>query len=170
MQEEYGALIRNGTSTLVPYDSNMKIVGSKWVFRIKHNTNGNISRFKARLVAKGFHQTLSLDFTETFNPVTKTQTIRTIISIATYNGWDIEQIDVNNAFLNEDLSKDVYMAQPEGFDDKTKPDHVCKLNKALYGLKQPPRAWFDKLKLALITRGFNSTSSDPSLFVNKMVM
>lgn len=136
MNEEYQALIQNGTWSLVPYDPNMKVVGCKWVFKIKYNPNGTISRFKARLVAKGFHQTPGVDFSKTYSPVVKAPTIRTILSIAVCNNWEVKQIDVNNAFPNGDLSEDVYMAQPEGYEDKNRPTHICKLNKALYGLKQ----------------------------------
>lgn len=63
----------------------------------------------------------------------------------------IRQVDVNNTFLNGELTEDVYMCQPEGFVDLQRPNFVCKLKKALYGLKQAPRAWYEKLKECLIT-------------------
>lgn len=144
MMEEYNALLMNNTWSLVPPHPDLKVVGNKWVFKIKYNQDGTISRFKARLVAKGFHQTPGIDFSETFSPVVKAQTIRTVMSIAICNGWEMQQIDINNAFLNGDLSEDVFMWQPEGFEDKDHPHYICKLNKALYGLKQAPRAWFGK--------------------------
>lgn len=90
-----------------------------------------------------------------------------MISLGTSNGWEIQQIDVNNAFLNGDLGEDVFMAQPEGFDDKRYLDHVCKLNKALHGLKKAPRAWFEKLKSTLDSWRFINTKLDSSLFVKK---
>ncbi|KAH9723790.1 reverse transcriptase Ty1/copia-type domain-containing protein [Citrus sinensis] len=81
------------------------------------------------------------------------------------NGWLIRQVDVNNAFLNGILAEDVYMEQPEGFVDPSKPHHICKLKKALYGLKQAPRAWFDRFKFAMITQwNFVNCKSDSSLF------
>lgn len=84
-----------------------------------------------------------------------------------YN-WQIKQINVNNTFLNRDLSKKVYINQLEGFSDNTsKTKLVCKLNKALYGLKQAPRAWFEKLKATLLTQGFASSVADASLFIYK---
>lgn len=131
MNKEYHALIQNGTWSLIPYDSNMKVVGCKWVFKIKYNPNGSISRFKARLVAKGFHQTLGVDFSETYSPVVKAPIIRIVLSIAVCKNWVAKQIDVNNTFLNGDLSEDLFMVQPEGYEIKSKPTHVCKLNKAL---------------------------------------
>ena len=74
-------------------------------------------------------------------------------------------MDVNNAFLNGDLKEVVYMSQPPGFIDPSKHSHVCKLQKALYGLKQASRAWFRKLKQALLTWGFKVLVSDNSLFI-----
>ena len=79
--------------------------------------------------------------------------------------WGVIQLDVNNAFFNGDLVEVVYMMQPEGFVEKAKPNHVCKLRKALYGLKQAPRAWFEKIKKALVDWGFTNSKSDTSLFI-----
>ena len=83
------------------------------------------------------------------------------------NNWKIRQVDINNAFLNGDLIKDVFMMQPKGFINVYKPGHICKLNQALYGLKQAPRAWFDKLKETLIKWGFQNSRADTSLFLKK---
>ena len=82
MKEEVDALHRNQTWTLVPSDSANKIVGNKWIFRVKYNPDGSISKYKARLVAKGFHQTHGVDFFETFSPVVKPCTVRIILSLA----------------------------------------------------------------------------------------
>lgn len=166
MQEEYQALMQNQTWIPVPYEPHRKVIDCKWVFKTKYNADGSASRLKAR-VAKGFYQTSGVDFAETFSPVVKPQTIRTVFSIAVTNGWDIKQVDVNNAILNESLDEDVYMRQPEGFEDKDRLDYVCKLSKALYGLKQAPRAWFEKLKVALISWGFTNSQSDTSLFIRE---
>lgn len=95
----------------------------------------------------------------------KPTTIRSVLSFAFSRGWDICQVDVNNAFLQGDLSETVYMSQPPGFVDTSRPHHVCLLKKALYGLKQAPRAWFAKLSSTLLQSGFLQCVSDTSLFV-----
>ena len=95
-------------------------------------------------------QTPSIDYSKTFNPSIKHVTIRMVFTLALFHAWSIKQLDVNNVFLNKDLSEVVYMAQPKGFVNPIFPTHVCKLHKALYGLKQAPRAWNDKLRFALL--------------------
>jgi Reverse transcriptase (RNA-dependent DNA polymerase) len=97
--------------------------------------------------------------------VVRPTTIRLILTLAVSHNWPIQQLDVQNAFLHGDLSEEVYMTQPPGFTDSTKPDHVCFLKKSLYGLKQSPRAWFHKLSESLVAFGFISSNYDPSLFV-----
>ena len=167
MEDEYNALIKNQTWTLIPHDQNYKHIGNKWVYKVKENPDGTINRYKARLVMKGFLQTPGLDFNETFSPVVKAATIRIILTLAVNNDWMLRQVDINNAFLNGELTETVYMPQPEGFEDKRKPNHICKLKKSLYGLRQAPRAWFDKLKSALYSWGFNNSKCDTSLFFRR---
>ena len=84
--------------------------------------DGSLDRCKARLVAKGFQQTPGIDFSETFSPVIKAPTIRIVFTLTVSRGWDIQQIDINNTFLNGDLQEDVYMTQSEGFVDPQKPN------------------------------------------------
>ncbi|KAH9659677.1 hypothetical protein KPL70_023950 [Citrus sinensis] len=165
MTDELHALRNNETWTLVPAELATKIVGNKWVFRVKYNPDGSVSKYKARLVAKGFHQTYGVDFFETFSPIVKPCTIRIILSLAVINHWTIRQLDVNNAFLNGVLTEEVFMHQPEGFIDSQHPTYVCKLNKALCGLKQAPRAWYDRLRGSLLQWGFQTSRSDTSLFL-----
>ena len=160
METEYQALLKNNTWELVPPGDAHHIIRSKWVFRAKLKAD----KYKVRLVAKGFQQAPGLDFSETFSPMIKASTIRIIFTLVVSRNWDIQQIDINNAFLNGDLCEDVFMDQPAGFVDSTKPTYVCKLHKALYGLKQAPRVWFAKLKSALIAWGFSNSVSDTSLF------
>ncbi|KAL5804239.1 hypothetical protein ACOSQ3_031039 [Xanthoceras sorbifolium] len=165
MKVEYNALLQNRTWSLVPCNPSMRVVGNKWIFRIKHNPDGSVLKYKARLVAKGFHQSQGIDFFDTYSPVIKSSTIRIAFSLAASYGWDIQQVDINNAFLNGELDEMVFMHQPEGFISNDHPHHVCRLHKALYGLKQAPRAWFHKLKHALLGWGFTNATSDVSLFI-----
>ncbi|KAM2326634.1 hypothetical protein ACFX1X_025835 [Malus domestica] len=167
MQDEFNALQSTGTWTLVPPSPTHNVVGCKWVFQVKKKYDGTVERFKARLVAKGFHQQEGIDFQETFSPVAKPVTIRVLLSLAVQFNWFLNQLDISNAFLHGDLKESVYMQQPPGFIDPSKPHHVCQLRKSLYGLKQAPRAWFDKLFQALLPFGFVQSSSDASLFVLK---
>ncbi|KAJ0857667.1 putative RNA-directed DNA polymerase [Helianthus annuus] len=165
MAEELEALHKNGTWSLVPPVKNANVVDCKWVYRLKTDPAGKISRYKARLVAKGFHQQEGVDYHETFSPVVKPATIRTVLSLAVTNNWSLRQLDVQNAFLHGDLQETVYMKQPPGFVDSTKPDYVCRLHKSLYGLKQAPRAWFTRLSMTLQQLGFSGSKTDPSLFI-----
>lgn len=164
MQLEHEALVKNNTWTLVPLPADRQAVGCKWVFRTKQNPDGSVNKYKARLVAKGFHQMPGFDYKETFSPVVKPVTVRSVLTLAVTNKWCIQQLDVNNAFLNGYLEEEVYMTQPPGF-EAVDPSLVCKLNKALYGLKQAPRAWFERLKSTLLKLGFCSSKCDPSLFI-----
>lgn len=140
MTTEHDALLRNNTWDLVDLPPNREPIGCKWVYRIKYNADGSLQKYKARLVAKGFHQQVGFDYSETFSPVVKHITIRVVLTIAVTKGWPIRQLDINNAFLNGDLSEEIYMLQPPGFVNSQAPTKVCRLNKALYGLKQAPRA------------------------------
>ncbi|CAN1840048.1 Retrovirus-related Pol polyprotein from transposon RE1 [Linum perenne] len=165
MQDEFNALIHNHTWTLVPHPSpGHRVVGNKWVYRVKRHPDGTIARYKARLVAKGYHQTEGIDYTETFSPVIKPASVRLILSIALSRNWPIKQLDVSNAFLHGDLQETVYMSQPPGFVNPVYPNHVCLLKKSLYGLKQALRAWFACLRDALYGFGFTGSKTDHSLF------
>lgn len=165
MSEEYSALVQQGTWSLVPLPAKAPVIGCKWIFRIKRNSDGSIARYKARLVAQGFQQTEGIDYTETFSPVVKQQTVRMVLSLAVSNGWAVKQLDVSNAFLHGTIQENVYLRQPPGYVNSQVPHHVCKLHKALYGLKQAPRAWYDMLSKSLIKQGFINSLADSSLFV-----
>uniref|UniRef100_A0A803NMC5 Reverse transcriptase Ty1/copia-type domain-containing protein n=1 Tax=Cannabis sativa TaxID=3483 RepID=A0A803NMC5_CANSA len=165
MSDKMGALRKNVTWTYVPLPDGRTPIGCKWVYKIKLNADGTINKFKARLVAKCFHQQLGFDFTKTFSLVVKPVTIRIVLSLALAKGWCIQQLDINNAFLNGDLKEEVYMTQAPSFELPDAPHLVCKLNKAIYGLKQAPKAWFDKLHQCLLSFGFVSSKSDHNLFI-----
>ncbi|XP_016191784.1 uncharacterized protein LOC107632629 [Arachis ipaensis] len=133
MKDELDALELNKTWHLVDCPVGVKLVGCKWVYRIKRKPDSSVDQYKARLVAKGFTQTEGVDFLETFSPVVKPATIRLVLALASINHWPIHQLDVNNAFLHGDLYENVYMTLPPVF---TSPrlNQCCKLLKSLYGL------------------------------------
>ncbi|KAJ9567488.1 hypothetical protein OSB04_003454 [Centaurea solstitialis] len=164
MDAEMTAILSNYTWDLVPKPSDANIVGNRWLFRHKFDSNGRLERYKARLVAQGFSQQPGLDFDDTFSPVVKPATIRTVLSISISRNWPIHQLDVKNAFLHGDLTETVYMRQPPGYVNSSFPDHVCRLRKALYGLKQAPRAWYHRFAVYLSSLGFLSSKIDTSLF------
>lgn len=97
--------------------------------------------YKARWIHRGFSHRPGIDFGETFSPVAKFATIRTVLNVVVSQDWPIHPFDVKNCFLHGTLSETLYYAQPSGFVDSSCPDHVCPLNKSLYGLKQAPHAW-----------------------------
>lgn len=105
-------------------------------------------------MAKGFTQEYGIDYEETFAPVAKMTYVRALIAVASFRNWKIYQMDVKNAFLNGDLSEEVYMVSAPGVPHKS--GEVYKLRKALYGLKQAPRAWFDKFSSTVTSLGFQS--------------
>ena len=115
-----------------------------WIFAHKHNADGFFERYKARLVGDGKTQQFGVNCGETFSSVVKSTTIRTVLSLALFKNWSINQLDVKNAFLHGALSETVYMHQPLGYRDPSHPNHVCLLKKSLYGLKQAPRAWYKR--------------------------
>lgn len=165
MQDEYRALMDNDTWDLVPRPTDAPVIRCMWLYRHKFHSDGSLLRYKARLVVNGKTQQVGIDCDETFSPVVKPTTIRTVLSLAVSRSWPIHQLDVKNAFLHGDLQETVYMHQPPGFVDRTAPRHVCRLRKSLYGLKQAPRAWFQRFATFIMSRGFRSSVSDNSLFI-----
>jgi histone deacetylase 1/2 len=139
---------------LVPPQKGINLIDSKWVYKVKRKADGSVERFKARLVAKGFKQRQGIDYFETYSPVVKPSTIKVILSLAISQGWSLRQIDIQNAFLHGVLEEKVYMKQPPGYEDTSKPSYyICRLKKALYGLKQSPKAWHSRLTSKLQNLG-----------------
>ena len=114
METEMSSLRDNKVWELVELPENRKPVGSKWVFKVKVDGNDRVERYKARLVAQGFIQIKGADYDETFCPVVRMESLRTVVGLAVRNGLKLHQLDVTTAFLNGDLEEDVYMRQPEG--------------------------------------------------------
>ncbi|KAL4279785.1 hypothetical protein GQ457_03G014780 [Hibiscus cannabinus] len=165
MLEEIEALHKNQTWELVPKPENYEPITCKWVYRLKRKSDGTVDKCKARLVAWGFSQSYGLDYEETFSPVAKMVTPRTIFALVAFKRWKLWQLDVKNPFLYGDLDREVFMEQPKGYVSKQHPHHVCRLKKALYGLKQAPRAWYGKVAQYFIFCGFKVSDADSSLFV-----
>lgn len=139
------------------------LVDSKWVFKVKRNADGSIKKFKARLVARGFTQREGVDFTETYAPVVKFNTLRAILALAAKLDLHVHQMDVITAFLNGDLDVEIWMRLPGGV-----ADDVVKLRRSLYGLKQSPRLWNRVLDSFLQDLGFSVSEYDTALYIKRM--
>jgi hypothetical protein len=150
---------------LVPRPPGANVVTGKWIFKHKLKTDGSLDRYKARWVLCGFTQCPGVDYDETFNPVVKPATVRTVLTLAVSRGWPVYQFDVKNSFLHGTLSKTVYCSQPASFVDPAHPQLVCWPNKSFYGLKQVPRAWYHCVTCYLVSLGFVEAKSNTSLFV-----
>uniref|UniRef100_A0A2N9ISU3 Reverse transcriptase Ty1/copia-type domain-containing protein n=1 Tax=Fagus sylvatica TaxID=28930 RepID=A0A2N9ISU3_FAGSY len=139
MKEELDALLKTGTWDLVDLPAGKSAIGCKWVYKIKTRSDGTVDRYKARLVAKGFTQEYGIDYEETFSPVARLFSVRTLIAVS----------------ASSTLAT---------FSDGCFSPKVCRLRQALYGLKQAPRAWFAKFSSTISQHGFLASSYDSALF------
>jgi hypothetical protein len=168
MTEEYQSIMKNEVWEIVPRSKNKDGVSYKWLFKIKHAANGSIEKYKARFVARGFSQKEGIDYEETFAPVARYTSIRTIIALAAKMKWKLHQMDVKTAFLNGVIEEEVYIEKPQGFEVEDRKSHVCRLKKALYGLKQAPRAWYGRIDSFLTSLGFTKSKADSNLYFKIM--
>ncbi|KAJ0540475.1 putative RNA-directed DNA polymerase [Helianthus annuus] len=166
MEKEIRALEENGIWTLENLPEGKRTIDSKWVYKVKYKPNGEVERYKARLVANGFTQQEGVDYHDTFAPVAKLVTVRTLLAVATKKNWIISQLDLNNAFLHGDLNEDVNMKIPQGLSEEGEPI-VCKLKNSLYSLKQASRNWYQKFTTSLLDLGFKQCKADYSFFIHK---
>ena len=167
MRKEMKSIETNKVWELVELPKGKKTIGCKWVYKRKTDADGSLKRYKARLVAKGYSQQHGLDYDETFSPVARFESLRTLLALAVQDGLRVHHMDVTTAFLNGELKEEVYMDQPEEFQVQGKENQVCKLNRSLYGLKQAPRCWNVTLDGRLKEMGFAQTTSDPCLYIAK---
>ena len=143
-------------------------IDSRWVFKVKYNADGLIERYKASLVAKGYSQEAGIDYQETFSPVARYTSIRTVLAIANQLDLEVHQMDASTAFLNGESKEEIFMNQPEGFIKKGKENLVCRLKKGIYGLKQASRCWFNTINQCLKNSGFEQCKSDTCLYVKQV--
>ncbi|KAG7588381.1 Integrase catalytic core [Arabidopsis suecica] len=172
MNAELQALEGTATWKICSLPQNKHAIGCRWVYKVKLNADGSLERYKARLVAKGYTQQEGVDFVDTFSPVAKMTTVKTLLAVAAAKKWSLHQLDISNAFLNGDLEEEIYMTLPPGYTTKEgevlPPNAVCKLQKSLYGLKQASRQWFLKFSATLMSLGFQKSQADHTLFVRNV--
>jgi Reverse transcriptase (RNA-dependent DNA polymerase)/Integrase core domain len=164
MREEMQSMSDNHVWELVDPIDGVRTIGCKWIFKVKMDMDGNPQTYKARLVAKGYRQIQGIDYEETFSPVAMVKSIRILLAIAAYYDYEIWQMDVKTAFLNGNLTEDVYMSQPEGFVDPKNKGKICKLLKSIYGLKQASRSWNLRFDEAIIGFGFIKNEDEPCVY------
>jgi transposase InsO family protein len=165
MDKEMQSLRDNDVYDLVPLPSSTtNIMGCRWLYKIKYNSEGELERFKARLVGQGFTQVYGVDFNETFAPVVKYKSLRVLLSVASILNYDIKQLDIVTAFLYATVKEDIYMRQPKGYETGGA-NMVWKLKKALYGTKQAPHEWNNELNGFIVgDLAFNRCKSDTCMY------
>ena len=156
MQAGLQAIKANGTWSLTTLPPAKRVVGCKWIYKLKFGANGTLECHKAHLVAKGYTKKKCVDYVDTFPPVAKLVTIKLLLAFATIHRWHLIQLDVNNAFLHGDLIEEVYMCLPQGYhrEGKTPSNTICTLHKSIYGLKQASRQWFAMFSSLLLRKSF----------------
>jgi hypothetical protein len=163
MIEEYQSIMNNEVWEIVPRLKSKDVVSSIWFFKIKHAVDGSIEKYKARFVARGFSQKEGIDYEETFTPVARYTSIRTIIALAAKMKWKMHQMDMKTTFLNGVIKEEVYIEKPQGFEVEDRKSHVYRLKKSLYGLKQAPRAWYGCIDSFLTILGFTKSKEDSNI-------
>lgn len=168
MQEEIGAHNEIGTWELVDLPAGKRAIGSKWVYKIKHDETGKVQRYKARIVAQGYAQIPGIEYDEVYAPVSRYATIRTLMTIAGRDGLLLKHLDVKTAYLNSEIDEEIYMYQPKGYEVPGKEKKVCRLIRSIYGLKQSARCWNLKITEILKNLGFTKGTTDECIFIKNM--
>ena len=156
------------TWELVDLPPGRKAIGNKWVFVRKRDESGNVDKHKARLVILGSSQKPGVDYSEqeTFAPVMRFDTLRTLLAIAAVRDWDIVQIDVKGAYLNGKVKEEIYMRQPTGYNDGT--TRVCHLLRNLYGLKQAGNVWNEDFNKTMEELGYTRLRTDYCAYIRRL--
>ena len=168
MIKELKDLEAQKTWTLVELPQGRKALKSRWVYKIKTDAGGNITRYKARFVVKGYLQKFGLDYNETFANTVRPGIYRALFFLAAELDWEIHQWDIKSAFPNADVEEEIYVQQPYGFEQDKK--LVLRLNKALYGLKQSARNWQQYLGTEFKRIGLKQLPTDPSIFIGEGII
>ena len=161
MNEEYDSLNENNTFTLKKLPDGKRAINGRWVYAVKHD-NSDKEIFKARYVAKGFTQIHGSDYFDTYSPTAKMTSLRILMQFAAENELIVHQLDVKTAYLHAPIDCEIYMFQPEGYEQSN--DLVCKLNKSLYGLKQSGRNWNTLLHTFFVNNSFIQSSGDACVY------
>ena len=140
------------------------MVSTKWVFTVKLQVDGTVERFKARLVARGFSQVYGEDYTETFAPTVRMDTLRIFLAIVAAEDLECCQYDIKNAFTESELQEKIYLLKPDGISVRS--GYALRILRSLYGLKQSARDWNLLAKEFLISIGFQQSLADPCLYVH----
>eukprot|EP00253_Pinus_taeda_P021299 PITA_21299 len=120
MVEEYSSIMINDVWEVVPRPQYRSVVGLRWIYKVKYVVDGSVEKYKAKFVAKRYAWKEGINYEETFAPVARYTSIRSVISLAAYLGWEIHQMDIKTTFLNEVIEEEVYIQQPEGFETHEK--------------------------------------------------
>ncbi len=159
--------MKNETWELTPLPPGRKPIRMKWVFTVKPGHKDVPARYKARLVAQGYTQSQGIDYQDTYAPVVKQCSLRTVLSLVAALDLEITQLDIKTAFLYGELEEELYLEQPEGFVTAGRENEVCRLKKSLYGLKQSPRAWNTKFNEFLVKFGLTRCDSDSCVYYRR---
>ena len=158
------SMYSNSVRELVDLTESVRPIRCKWIYKKKRGVDGKVETFKAWLVAKGYTQKEGVDYEETFSPVAMLKSIRILLSIATALDYEIWQMDVKTAFLNDYLDESIYMMQPEGFIVKGQDQKVCKLLRSIYGLKEASRSWNLRFDETIKTFSFEQNVDEPCVY------
>ncbi|UYV75490.1 hypothetical protein LAZ67_13000394 [Cordylochernes scorpioides] len=164
MKDELRSLEDRNTWTLSDLPLGKRPISSRWVFKIKTNSKGDVERFKARLVARGFSQKRNVDFFETYSPAINFSVIRMIFALTINKNWYNRHLDVDNAYLYGELNEEIYMSPPDGSNDEKCEGKVLKLNRPIYGLRQSGLEWYCTLDKALEDIGFRRLAACNCLY------
>lgn len=168
MDKEMRSLEENKTFTLTKLPPGRQPVGGRWVYALKRDIDGS-EKYKARFVAKGYSQKQGTDYDETFSPTADMTSVRVVMQKAAQENLILHQMDVETAYLHAPIDHEIYMEQPEGYEQKSERDAklVCKLKKSLYGLKQSGRNWNAVLHVCLTENGFTQNPADNCVYTKE---